>query len=118
DSLFSEAARATRFFLRLRAMLTPYRSIAAALPAQGRVLDLGCGHGILTLTLAGSPSQRTITGIDHDPDRVRLARVAAQGIPEASRPTFEVGDIREYLASFPSAAVAGIAMIDMLHYFD
>ena len=117
-SLFADAALPTRFFLRLRSILTPYDSIASALPAQGRVLDLGCGHGLLALALVVSSSQREVIGIDHDSERVRLARLAALRLPNASMPEFEVGDLREKLASFASGSLAGMAMIDILHYFD
>ncbi len=50
-SLFAESPLSTRCFLRLRSMLTPYERIAAVLPARGRVLDLGSGHGLLAFTI-------------------------------------------------------------------
>jgi len=118
SSLFSEAPLSTRFFLWLRSILTPYDSMASALPAQGRVLDLGSGHGLLAFALSLGSHQREIIGIDHDPQRVRLAEAAALRLPVMSRPRFEVGDLREKLASFPAGSLAGIAMIDILHYFD
>src|SRR5437773_642555 len=118
DSLFADAPLPTRFFLWLRSILTPYGSIASALPAQGRVLDLGCGHGLLALELVLGSSQREVIGIDHDSERIRLARLAARRLAHTTVPTFEIGDLMESLASFASGSLAGIAMIDILHYFD
>jgi SAM-dependent methyltransferase len=92
--------------------------MASLLPARGRVLDLGSGHGLLAFALSLGSHEREIIGIDHDPDRVRLARAAALGLPVGSRPSFEVGDFKEKLWSFPSGSLVGIAMIDVLHYFD
>jgi len=107
-----------RGFLWLRSILTPYARMASALPARGRVLDLGSGHGLLAFALSRDSPRREIIGIDHDPERVRLAEAAALTLPVRSRPRFEVGDLREKLGSFASGSLAGIAMIDILHYFD
>ncbi len=118
SSVFAEAPLSARCFLWLRSILTPYDRMAAALPAQGRVLDLGSGHGLLAFALSLGSQKREIIGIDHDPERVRLAQAAALRLPIRSRPRFEVGDLREKLGSFASGSLAGIAMIDILHYFD
>jgi SAM-dependent methyltransferase len=92
--------------------------MASVLPTRGRVLDLGSGHGLLSFALSRGSQQREIIGIDHDPERVRLAEAAALTFPADSRPVFETGDLKEKLESFPSGSLAGIAMIDILHYFD
>ena len=118
SSLFAEAPLSTRCFLRLRSILTPYDRMASVFPARGRVLDLGSGHGLLAFALSLGSHEREIIGIDHDPDRVRIAEAAAHGLPVGSRPSFEVGDLKEKLWSFPSGSLVGIAMIDILHYFD
>ena len=115
---FAEAPLSTRCFLWLRSILTPYDSIASTLPGRGRILDLGSGHGLLAIALAVGSDQREIIGIDHDPERVRLAEAAARQLPVISRPRFEVGDLKETLGSFASASLDGVAMIDILHYFD
>jgi SAM-dependent methyltransferase len=108
----------TRIFLRLRSTLTPYDRMASVLPTRGAVLDLGSGHGLLSFALARGSQQRQIIGIDHDPERIRLAEAAALSLPVGSRPVFETGDLKTRLASFASGSLAGIAMIDILHYFD
>ena len=118
SSLFAESPLATRSFLRLRSLLTPYDHMASVFPTRGRVLDLGSGHGLLAFALSLGSQQREIIGIDHDPERVRLAEAAALGLPVGSRPSFEVGDLKEKLWSFASGSLVGIAMIDILHYFD
>src|SRR5207253_2269166 len=51
-SLFADAKLSTRCFLWLRSSFTSYRLIASTLPSQGRLLDLGSGHGLLSFTLA------------------------------------------------------------------
>jgi ubiquinone/menaquinone biosynthesis C-methylase UbiE len=92
--------------------------MASLFPTRGRVLDLGSGHGLLAFALSLGSQQREIIGIDHDPGRIRFAEAAALELPVGSRPSFEVGDLKEKLWSFTSGSLVGIAMIDILHYFD
>lgn len=115
-ALFSDAPLATRWFIWLRWKLTPYREIADILPATGRILDLGSGHGLLSLTLSIGSEGREVVGIDHDQARVRQAERAAARSASRSKPRFETGDLEKALAAFASASLSGIAMIDILHY--
>ena len=115
-SLFSDAPLSTRLFIRLRWKFTPYREIAAVLPKAGRVLDLGSGHGLLSLALSIGSDRREIIGIDHDQARVRLAERAAARSRSRSKPRFEMGDLEKALATFATGSLSGIAMIDILHY--
>ena len=101
-SLFSGAPLSTRSFIWLRWKLTPYREIAAVLPKAGRILDLGSGHGLLSLALSMGSDRREIIGIDHDQARVRLAEGAAARHESFPKPRFEVGDLEKALATFAS----------------
>ncbi|MDR3607928.1 MAG: class I SAM-dependent methyltransferase [Oligoflexia bacterium] len=101
----------TRLFLDARFRLTPYSKMASQLPNEGRILDLGCGHGLLSLTLALAEPKRDVIGIDHDSERVRLAQVAAEGV---SNLHFERGS----LLAPPPGPWHGIAAIDVFHYFE
>jgi uncharacterized protein len=115
-SLFSGAPLSTRWFIWLRWRLTPYRDIAAAMPIAGRIVDLGSGHGLLSLALSMGSDQREIIGIDHDQARVCLADRAAARYDSPAKPKFEVGDLEKALATFAPRSLSGIAMIDILHY--
>lgn len=42
----------TKIFLHLRWWLTPYARMAAYVPKTAKVLDVGCGHGLLAMELA------------------------------------------------------------------
>ena len=101
----------TRLFLTLRWRLTPYDEMARELPKWGRILDLGCGHGLLAMELALSERAREVIGVDHDPARIAVATQAAGGIPNLR---FDEGSV---LAP-PAGPFAGIALIDTLHYFE
>jgi uncharacterized protein (DUF2062 family)/SAM-dependent methyltransferase len=93
------------------------------LPTEGRLLDLGCGRGILLALLAGAreqavrgvypegwpipPSGLVLHGIE---GQTKIARAASLALGD--RATIEVGDLRQI--SLPPAAV--VFLLDVLHY--
>jgi dolichyl-phosphate beta-glucosyltransferase len=109
-----EARGFTRIFLWLRWTLTPYLELASKVPPAGRILDLGSGHGLLSIATALQSGKREVLGIDHDEARVRMARQAAKGIPGVR---FELGAIYPFPDDLPRAGFRGVFLIDVLHYF-
>lgn len=101
----------TRVFLTLRWKLTPYLAMARHLPRQGRILDFGCGHGLLALALAVESPERQVLGIDHDTARVEAANLAAKSITHLK---FQNGNLLDPIPG----TFSGIAMIDVMHYFE
>jgi ubiquinone/menaquinone biosynthesis C-methylase UbiE len=49
-------------------------------PAQARVLEVGCGTGVLTRLLAGAPRVGSIVGVDPAPSLLRRARELTAGL--------------------------------------
>ena len=60
-------------------------------PQDARVLDVGCGTGVLTRVLARWPAVRSVIGVDPAPALLEKARVAAADLPNVS---FQEGDGR------------------------
>jgi ubiquinone/menaquinone biosynthesis C-methylase UbiE len=83
------------------------------LPTDGKVLDLGCGHGLFSLAAALRTPSRQVIGIDHDENRVALANGATADLPNIR---LEKGNM--VTPSEQDLPFAGIAMIDVMHYFD
>lgn len=118
-SRFSPVPFGTRFFLEARWNRTPYGEMAELMPRKGRILDLGSGHGLLSLALALQSAERQVLGMDHDERRVALASRAARGLQnlafctgDLSEPKWGEADQEEW-----SAGLDGIALIDSMHYF-
>jgi ribosomal protein L11 methyltransferase len=65
---------------------------AARRGISGRVVDAGCGSGILALS-AAKLGFRQIVGFDNDPDVIRISRENAELNQLTSRVDFQVGDL-------------------------
>lgn len=79
-----------RWRVRVRWATAPLALVTDALPADGRILDWGCGHGLVALAAADGAPGRTISGADIDRDKVEVARAAARAGRVDDRVTFEV----------------------------
>lgn len=84
----------------------PYEVINKMLPDNGRIIDLGCGEGLLSNYLAIASPNRKITGVEIAPERLVRAK---KGIKNAF---FFVGDIIK--TPYPKANA--IVLFHVLHH--
>src|SRR2546428_267714 len=85
--------------------------IGQYLPAEGAVLDLGCGFGLFSLYYAATGPRRFLRGIDVNARRIALARRAAArlGIDNVA---YEVADARHFKGD---GEVGAAYMLDIVH---
>src|SRR5690348_15876178 len=96
-----------------RVFLPYLRSLRVA--DQGtRVLDVGCGTGILTLALDEAGFQ--VDAFDNSPDMLAVARRKAEELGVAHRITFHQGDAAAL--PFGDATFHGVTSQRMLHHLD
>ncbi len=70
-----------RGFVLARHLLAPIGRVLAAVPPSGRILDVGCGHGLFANALAlGSPA-RQVLGVDPSGAKIAVANASSAGLP-------------------------------------
>ena len=69
-----------RAFVRARLFSAPLETVAARVTGQ-RVLDVGCGHGVLTALVAHAEPSRKVVGIDLDERKIDWALRSVGRLP-------------------------------------
>lgn len=117
-ALYADEPRAARLHTAIRWRTCPFGEVAAALDGCEDVLEVGCGHGLLSLLLALDDPARRVTGIDVDADKIAVAQRVARGrpdggagVPSPERVTFEAVEP----GRLPAGSWDGIAMVDVLY---
>lgn len=89
----------------------PLPEVVDAVPPAGRVLEVGCGHGLVTNLLADTSEARTVVGVDIDPRKVAVARTSLRP-GDATR--FEVIAPGE----LPDGPFDAVVIVDVLYLLD
>lgn len=113
---YKNVSLSEKFFLYLRFIMTPYSQMLSFLPNRGLVLDLGCGHGLLSLLIREKNSACSILGVDHDANRIKSAQSAASGIPNIQ---FMQSSLLTFFKEKRETQIPqSICLIDTIHYFN
>jgi 2-polyprenyl-3-methyl-5-hydroxy-6-metoxy-1,4-benzoquinol methylase len=111
-TLYRGSSAGVRLHTALRWASCPFPAVEAAVPPQGRILEVGCGHGLLSLFLALSGPARRVHGVDVDESKVDAARVAAGRLgPEEAQVSFDTV-ARGWL---PDEEVDAVVIADVLY---
>src|SRR5436309_1584040 len=108
DPIIRTYSRARFLILRQRFL----DEIGQYLPAEGTILDIGCGFGLFSLYYAQLQPAARFRGLDLNPRRVGLAAAAAKRLGLANV-AYAVGDARTYRADGEYAAAY---MLDIVHH--
>src|SRR5205814_2424272 len=85
--------------------------VADRLAADGRVADVGCGHGVAAILLARAYPQASVHGYDFHDRSIQVARQRADQVGLGGRIRFEPLDA----TSYPADGFDLICMLDTLH---
>ena len=102
---------ATRLHTRVRWRSCPFEEVADVVPATGRILEIGCGHGLFSTLLALGSPQRSVLGTDVDGDKIHAAQRAASGVANLEFRPDEPG-------VFPPGPWDAVCIVDVLYLID
>lgn len=106
--VFRSLPLAERLFVRARLWTAPLEAVADAVTGE-RVVDIGCGHGVLAAMLATIDSSRFVVGIDPDPRKIDWARRSAGRLPNTRFDVMTVEQLAEIEPhGFDTATVADV----------
>jgi len=78
-NLYSDLGAIVIWYVRLRWRICPFEKIAQHVPLKGTIVDVGCGYGLLSNSLALSSQERDVIGIDLSPRRIGVAQRTVKG---------------------------------------
>lgn len=107
-ALYASAPPIERAFVRARALLSDLAAVERHAPPCGPLLELGCGHGLLTNLLALGDARREVLGIDIDRAKIEAAR---RTIGDRANVRFAVQDA----TAIRDGAYAGIVVADVFY---
>ncbi len=98
-----------RLYALARYAVCPFDEVARAVPARGRIVDVGCGLGLFSLHLCLQSPERKVLGIDRDASRIAVAN---QSPLVGENAEFAVAD----LADAKLRRCDALVMVDVLHH--
>jgi 2-polyprenyl-3-methyl-5-hydroxy-6-metoxy-1,4-benzoquinol methylase len=97
-----------RGFVLARHLLAPLGRVLEAVPSSGRLLDVGCGHGLFANAAALGSPDRQVLGVDPSGAKIGVARSSAAGLPNVRYVHGTVQDVDE-------SGFEAISILDVLY---
>ncbi|MFN8038478.1 MAG: class I SAM-dependent methyltransferase [Acidimicrobiales bacterium] len=110
---FADAPPGDRLHVRVRWLTCPFAAVEREVPVGGRVLEIGCGHGLLSLYLAASAPGRAVHGVDVDEHKIALARGAASRFAAAGGGSVSFDVVRPGV--LPDGPFDAVVVADVLY---
>ena len=105
-ALYRTLPASVRFHTRVRALTCPMEAVASRLPESGRLLDVGCGHGLLSHEAALLHPGLEVLGIDPSAEKIRWAEKSGAGSSRARFRTARLEEVAE--EGFDAVAVLDV----------
>jgi 2-polyprenyl-3-methyl-5-hydroxy-6-metoxy-1,4-benzoquinol methylase len=107
---YRDAPPGDRLHVWIRWLTCPFPPVVDVLPHSGRVLEVGCGHGLFSTYAARRLPGASVQGVDIDPDKIAVA----QGSVSSGRPGFAVAES----GVLPAGPWDAVVLVDVLYLLD
>jgi len=97
-----------RGFVLARSILAPLARVLAEMPTSGRLLDVGCGHGLFANALALGSADRQVLGVDPSGAKIAVARASSSSVANVR---YEHGMVQ----AVDDGEFDGISILDVLY---
>ena len=111
--LFREGNWALRFIQGYRPLLCPFEALIKVVPAQARVLDVGCGGGLFLALLVATGRISEGVGFDASRMAIEVARRLEPNLPAGHRIRFEHRGVDE---PWPNEVFDVVSIVDLMHH--
>jgi 2-polyprenyl-3-methyl-5-hydroxy-6-metoxy-1,4-benzoquinol methylase len=111
-ALHQDSPQKARAHMVIRWLTCPFDRVEKRVPAAGRILDLGCGHGLFAAYLAVCSDERSVVGVDVDEAKIAIARRAADRL--GPRLDFR----HDVAATLAEGSFSAIVLNDVLYLMD
>jgi 2-polyprenyl-3-methyl-5-hydroxy-6-metoxy-1,4-benzoquinol methylase len=114
-ALYDHAPRRDRLHVRGRFRTCPVALVDAEVPRRGDVLEVGCGHGLISAYMALSSPDRHVTGIDID---ARKIAVASHALSHVDHSAAHLEFHRVAPGEIPEGVWDAVVIVDVLYLLE
>lgn len=79
----------------IRKLTIPFNQIETYIPKKGRILDVGCGHGVFSRMVAQKYPDLEVLGIDPSDHKIDIAKSKSPYLPNLSYKNLYLKDVHE-----------------------